>query len=742
MASAVSPMLAVKAGNRAELKVAAKVDPVLVALTKWNTELVLSGPPPAGAAEPLADRTPYVVDGQPRPFCRPDVRVARRRGFQPGPEVRFEQRADGMHLLVTFEEDPAERAPGAVPFDVKVSGITLKYGRSAGDVLVFANPLQEPLDSGEGPAFRIEADAIVPDDRTARIAAALQSTDVAGWTVRLEFQWLKIIPPPPPPPAPPRPPGGVVVGGPVRPGPIGGGGGVKTQVMVVRDDVAVRPSTSRAAAIDARTSILGASRPDRLTNILVVKPLPPVPQPTQQLLTIVLDRDVRADFPKTTVENRAIYAALDGDYAQAGWRNTVHGWFQPTPIQDTVYCLPHAYRLQVDEVTGLPSIRAVLLRKNELGEIGDTLDPRNFRIRLTLKARPDFDADRLNSLRALIRAESQNTVKFADLVLGGYSAARFVPDSALAGLGELFAGTTAGSQDSFVPSEGFTLTYEGNAEFADLLFQRLEGEGIEGIVEFDLKQPGGTTEKQSVPVVLTLRGLAPLPLPWTFVVPQAPPQTSVATPTDLLPRAITLRNATTRPITLGGLHAHALQKSPVTGRVDDWFQAQPDGSWPRTIPAGGTDTVSLTLEDGKALFNAWDIALVDSRTVASGELVLSQLFDAGSVGVRGWKVDIDCPPMQFFDRLTPQEQAQMADIVGLEVEVRRLGSTAVEEVRLTKQVPAGAVLLSRTVADFISDRATGRSTFEYRTRALRLTRADGWGDWKPETGSALSVFLN
>jgi hypothetical protein len=84
----------------------------------------------------------------------------------------------------------------------------------------------------------------------------------------------------------------------------------------------------------------------------------------------------------------------------------------------------------------------------------------------------------------------------------------------------------------------------------------------------------------------------------------------------------------------------------------------------------------------------------------------------------------------------------MKDLAAIEVEVRRLGSASSEEVRITRQAPSGSVLLSRTVADFISDRSTGTSTFEYRQRVIRLTRAEDWTPWRQETGSALSVFLN
>ena len=187
--------------------------------------------------------------------------------------------------------------------------------------------------------------------------------------------------------------------------------------------------------------------------------------------------------------------------------------------------------------------------------------------------------------------------------------------------------------------------------------------------------------------------------------------------------------------------AHALQKSPITGRVEEWYAARPDGAWPRTLAPGAREMVRLTIEGESPLYNAWDVALVDAQTRTSEEIVLNQIFDAATSGVRGWKVQVDCPPFAFFDQLPPEDQATMRDVMAIEVELRRAGSQSIEEVRLTKGSPQGAVLLSRTVADFVSDRANGRSSFEYRQRTLRFTRADEWTPWRPETGSAITIFL-
>jgi hypothetical protein len=194
-------------------------------------------------------------------------------------------------------------------------------------------------------------------------------------------------------------------------------------------------------------------------------------------------------------------------------------------------------------------------------------------------------------------------------------------------------------------------------------------------------------------------------------------------------------------VTLANLQTHALQKSPVTGHVEAWYSATPDGTWPRTLAPGASETVQLTIQDEKPLYNGWDVALIDCHTTTTADLVLGSIFDAATAGVRGWQVAVDCPPLAFFDQLSPEDQAKIRDVVALEVEVRRKGSEIAEEVRLTRQAASGVVLLSRTVGDFVSDRSVGRSIFEYRQRAVRLTRAEPFTDWQEETGSAVSVFF-
>jgi hypothetical protein len=442
-----------------------------------------------------------------------------------------------------------------------------------------------------------------------------------------------------------------------------------------------------------------------------------------------------------------VYAGVTGNFAQARWQSSQHGWFQPTALHDTVNFLPDAYRLKVSEERGLPSIQAVLLRKGAgSGAVEDDLDAASYTTRLTLTAKPTVEPGRLAKLRQFIRAQSSNTIKYADLAIGGFRSARFIADDSLAGLGELFAGTTAGDKETIDPAGGFSVTYEGNAEFIDLLYTRLKNEGIGGEVEFELDEPGSQPRRHRVPVLLSLHSVAPLALPvaLTSVPPAATDATAGpgATPAvQPVPASFSIRNPTKRSVTVAGVQAVALWRSPVTGTVYEAFPAKAEPAVTTlTLKPGATVMIGLRTDPADAAWNSWDVELADPRPVLSDQLVLSELFDAATSGVRGWKVDIVCPPLKFFDTLKPEEQAQLAGVIGVEVEISRPGSRDVEEAQLTREHPQSHVLLSRTVADFISDRATGRSNFQFRSRLLHTTSSGPWTDWHDESGNNLSVY--
>jgi hypothetical protein len=747
MPSFESPLLAQRAGARTQIQVARAVDPEFLLLTRFNQDLWRGGTQPAGTEEPLADGRAYTAQETGQKFCRPFLKVARRSGLVPGPALGFEQRDDGLHLVAVFEEDSAKRlALGAdvLPLDVRVTSVALRFGSQPEDVLPFGEVLQTPsADPAAGPAFRIETDAPVPDDdRRARLVSSLKTRDGASWQVKMEFQWVKVIPAPGGEPASPgkvtifrgdKPPILEPLQADLRLSKLSkldittDATGVSTQAAILTQPMVAQPFKLDAVSDSAFVSI----RPDILRDILDRRRV--FPRPTTQVETLGLERDWAAWYPTETEENRALFAAIDNDYAVAAWQVSAHGWYQPTPVQDTAYCLPDAYGLAIDPVTGLPSIQAVLLRKSGGTAPADDLDPAAYITRLTLRAVPQFSPERLSSLRTLLRGESDHQLVYCDLVLGGYSAARFVADESLAGIGQLFAGASAGDQPTINPGEGFTLTYEGNTEFADLIFQRLKGEGIGGSVELDLRQPGNTVLKQRVPVRLTVRDLTPLELPLNPVTP--------ASAADF-PHDFELANPSARPVQVQGIEAYALRVSPVTGQVYEFFPATAtEVAWPLHLGPGERHTLRLTVQPGGAVYNRWDLALLGALPEDTGALLLDQIFDAATGGVRGWKVEVSSPPLEFFDQLRPEEQAALADVVALEVEIRRPGSPSSEKVRLTRAQPHAQALLSRTVADFLSDRA-GRSAFEYRRRLLRRTSADAWSDpWQQETGSSLTVYV-
>jgi len=736
MAQALPFADALKAGNRTQFLVEQKVDPVFQAYAKYNTQLVLSGPAPSGTEEPTQDNKGYAIDGSTQLFCRPQVKVSERIGLTRSPDVRFERRDDGDHLLVTFEEDYQSRPANSAPFPVTVKGVKLAYGTN---VLAFEAPILDPIQAAPStPAFRIMAEMRVPESIRPGLVAAMQQTssDKPTWIVNLEFQWVKVtvVPSPSPKSNPP------VVTPPIMRLPIGIVPGVR--FTAIARDAQSDPSVEsdqparNVEFMPAATAMM--ARPDMLRAIITAPPPPPPPPlPPQQIRenkTIALDRLLPAAYPNPNDPyHRPIYAALDGVNDGLGWRNSPFGWYSPSAVQDCVYTAPDKYLLEVDTVTGYPSISGVLMRKSDTGQLVDDLDPKLYKMRLTIRAKPDFDPERLNSLRGLIRSESSNDIKYADLVIGGYKAARFLADDSLNGLGELFAGSTAGNQDNINPEAGFALTYEGNGEFIDLIFHRLKNEGIRGYVEFDLDEPNGNIRKLKVPVELTIHHCAPISLRLTMAPSPDPAHLS---------NDFQVTNLTPVPVEVDGIQATALLKLPYIHRVTDTIAVTPEaGNAPFTLAANESKPIHLVPEKPDAVYNAWDVGLLGCRPVLDQNRVLNYLFDAATSGVRGWTIEVECAPFAFFDRLKPEDQEALKDVIAVEVEVRRADNeVAIEEVRLTRDKPRGQVLLSRTLADFVSDRATAISRFKYRQRLLKITSPGGFGDWKEETGSSVTIY--
>lgn len=758
------PLLAARAGARCLIALPPSQDRVYRALDRLRTDPTIAGPPPILKEEPSQDDRAYEESGSTHKYCRPLVGIARRRGWQEGPLVHFETREDGLHLTAVFDEKLESRAPGAMPFWVRVTAVRLSFGA---EQLDFPTPLLQPEgDPSAGPAFSITVDALLTDsDKCTRLVSAMQGSGPgAQWVVSLELPWrretattitrdrnalfdrldrmerLK-----------PRAAGELIerhldgrlsllremplrrpLGdpGPQVPGGRQPGSGSLEQAIGRR----VIPPLERGGLPVADETLSRASRSDLLHAILErSKAVPSSTTVTIDTLAVQVERTFSAVYPKSAPENKHVYAAVDGQPNSIEWQSTDHGWICQTEVPDTVYCLPDSYLLAVDEVRGLPAIEALLLRNPNRPATATENDPAFYATRLTFRVVPFSQLERLAELRSLIRTMSGNQSQYVDLALGGYTAARFIPDDALKGIGSLFAGYEAEAKADINPAVGFSLTFQGDAEFTGFIYDKLQGEGLRGDVELDLKTSKPEPFKYRVPVVLSTRQLAPLTLP------------TVLKEADGNAIVVQVQNPCAIGVQMDGVQAYGLQRSANFHRVQAWWQANVDGAskFPLSLESHESASINVRLDDEQAVPNAWDIAFVGCRPRIQSKIALDMVFDLATGGVPGLKIDISCVPFVYWDKLKPEEKSTYEDVVGVEVMVRRSEKDPAVTMPLSRDPHAsGSVLLVRTVADFIGDRSAAK-TFQYRVRLLRPNNAPDWSTipWREQEGTTLSFYF-
>src|SRR6185312_12098359 len=364
-----------------------KDDSVLLAYQKYNTVIGMQVRP-TSPVEPSTDGLGYNLDGTPQLFCRPYVKVSYLGEPFPGPNVRFVQVDGELHLLVSFEEDPALRIANSVPFTVSVGSVQLKYGPAPDQFLTFDSPAQTPNTSGDlsASAFSITADAKIPVDKADVIIHAMKTPDTAQWIVTLQFGWTQLVPQSEPPPTP------VVI----RPYPI-------RPIYVLPNRIRPFAAAADGAPLAALNVQSVMRQQEVLHSIVNIVNTPPPPVPVTKTITIV--RTLPASYPKETAYNRPIYSAADQDYTLVPWRTSKAdnssgstGYYLPTPVMDVVYCTPDAYRLKVDPDSGRPAIELILLSGTEASN-----DPQQYKVRCTMQVVPDFDPVRLDALRATLR---------------------------------------------------------------------------------------------------------------------------------------------------------------------------------------------------------------------------------------------------------------------------------------------------------------------------------------------------
>ena len=144
---------------------------------------------------------------------------------------------------------------------------------------------------------------------------------------------------------------------------------------------------------------------------------------------------------------------------------------------------------------------------------------------------------------------------------------------------------------------------------------------------------------------MTLRQLAPVALGVTIA----------GTAAAASPKT-TIRNPTQRTVKVGGIQVFALERSLMTGSVSAWSAATPQppiaGS---SLTTGKATTVTVNARPPDAPWNNWEVELAGVEVDLQNQLVLNELFDAATTGMR-LEVEVDSSPLQYFSQLAPAEQ--------------------------------------------------------------------------------------
>jgi len=688
--------------------------------------------------EPVRDDRAYKArDG--KLYYRPQLRVAARAVGRSGPEVAFLKDADGgISLRLVLEERPPEGIPGnARPLDVRVEEMMLRWEPDG--EWTFSEPLvmsNDRADEPGAPAFHIVAGSEVAQHRLDELYRALSDSGArARLHVELSYGYWVDGGAADPVRKPHKPdidrhfsmrvktPEALlraVKGEPAF--------DVKKITEAIRsgDAVTTKPGIGKASVVQLPpiSGVLNESAAAKLKD----------PDWPERTWTEHLDRLAEPDFFAGTVvrklefffapsldANRPIYAALrEEESLPAEWTDSPYGMICRSPFPNTVYRLPDGLRLAYDEELGIPHVIPVLYRDDD-GEP---------RVRVTLRAVPWHDPQKLVQLRDWLQALSDGAYVHPHVVTGGYREASL-------SLGGMFPEgiQTVGDQVAEISLEGgIDLTLDVTAEFYRHLCEMLSAlTGLTGevAVAVEVEIAGGEDPPERltrrIPMRLRFRELAGLPV-------QVHLDEGVLSPGE-----VRLQNRASTPVQVGGFYPRLLQVDSNSVVPLGAFPAATSTPFPLKI--GADDETSVDLRPGEevggALWNAVAVELADPRLMQPPEETLDRVHRVLPRGSVRWVIEAECPV--FMADSVPDG---FADLHAVEVQIVRDGHSPLQMALGRGDEARAQVSLDVTLPDLLGEEAERLHQFSYRVRNIYLDRIGAWSEARETAGSRLFVVPN
>ncbi|VDS10669.1 hypothetical protein PARHAE_03887 [Paracoccus haematequi] len=700
------------------------------------------------ANEPVGDDRAYgTIDGL--NFARPTLTLGQRGGSFPGPDVAFLKEIDGSVFL---HIGLREGLPGGVPDGTTTLGVLsgpLRITWVGGE---FVLPEPTPMEDDEGirGGMRILA-PLAPDQVALLVQAmtdpaagcALTATYAASYRVR-EDPPVIFVPNDPPrtddPPPPPREP----VERPRFPIRLPR---ERTGADIITVESRFQPPEIRVPLADilGNAPRTGAGGPHGINPALIAKGALVSPEllvrwkdlqiidmpiwvgpgaPQDRSVSTTFTRRVPFFFDRTLDQNLGVFRAISGAATLPGdWQDSEWGTLCPAEFVNTVYLIPHEYRLAYDAARGLPHMLPVQYAAPDGSR----------RLRVMLRTEPWYDPARVAGLQAALSRQSGGIYLHPQVIAGGVAGARLT-------LRTIFPEEIAVAEDAEADgvaidmASPFDLTLDVSEEYYALLTTILTGPvGLTGTVEVTLApaSDGAAAPLRRVPLVLTFQRLGALPL------------TEFVATATINPERVDITNRAAQPVTVAGAEASLLLLDENALLPAAVLAARPAQPFPLTIDAGGSATLTfapVAAPEG-AVWNTVVPVLTGVAAAVDPDAALRAIHALAPPGTAGWRLRILSPQLAQAAASPGPDR-----MVAVEVRMTRDGAAPVQ-VTLMASEPERSVTFPRNLDDLIPAGTTGGTAGDGFLRLSVTARGvwpggfGGWSDPADHVGDTLFVFV-